>query len=227
MGKLFDPESRLMQALSKYTTVLLCGVLWLLCCIPVITIGASTTSMYRMMFNVRADKIAGFGKFFETFRKEFKKSTILWLIDIACLVVLIAIFNLISLSGNSETPSLPLLVIFFIPFFAWMLTFTYVFALTSFFENEIGPTIRNGLLIALRYLKCTLPILLLSFLPIIGYVISEYYFLVLLPIWVLVLIPLIFYFQSYFFLKAFSDLIPRKPDSSLSEGSGSVDEISG
>ena len=227
MGKLFDPESKLMQALTKYATVLLCGVLWLLCCLPVITAGAATTSMHRMMFNIREDKIAGFKKFFQTFGKEFKKSTILWLIDMVCIVVLLFLFNLISTSNGTDTLSLPLLVIFFLPFFTWMLSFAYVFPLTAFFENTVGATIRNGFLIAVRYLKYTLPILGLSILPVIGYIFSEYYFLLLLPIWLLILLPLIFYLQSYFFLKIFSDLIPGKPDSSLSEGSGSVDEVTG
>ena len=227
MGKLFDPESKLMQALTKYATVLLCGVLWLMCCLPVITAGAATTSMHRMMFNIREDKIAGFKKFFQTFGKEFKKSTILWLIDMVCIVVLLFLFNLISTSNGTDTLSLPLLVIFFLPFFTWMLSFTYVFPLTAFFENSVGATIRNGFLIAVRYLKYTIPILGLSILPLIGFIVSEYYFLLLLPIWALVALPLIFYLQSYFFLKIFSDLIPGKPDSSLSEGSGSVDEVTG
>ena len=227
MGRLFNPESNLMQALTKYAMVLLCGVLWLLCCLPVVTAGASTTTMHRMMFNLREDKVAGLGKFFETFGKEFKKSTILWLIDIACMIVLLFFFNLIGLSGEGGKVSLFLLVIFFLPFFTWLLSFTYVFPLTAYFENSIGATLRNGFLIATRYIRYTIPILAMSFLPMIGFLISEYYFLVLLPIWIMVILPLIFYFQSYFFLKIFSDLIPGKPDSSLSEGSGSVDEVTG
>ena len=227
MGRLFDPESNIMQILTRYATVFLCGMVWFVCCIPVITAGASTTAMHRMMFNLRQERPAGIGLFFKTFIKEFPKSTVLWLIDLLCVGLLYVLFCLTAPSGNEGAGIALLLVVFFLPFFLWMFTFAYVFPLTSFFENRILTTIWNGLLISIRYFRSTIPVLALSMIPVIGFIISEYYFIVLVPIWIMIIIPLIFYFQSYFFLKVFSDLIPGKPDSSLSEGSGSVDEITG
>ena len=227
MGRLFNYDSPFMQTLTRFATVFFCGICWLLCCIPIITAGASNVAMYRMMFNIREEKPAGAGMFFKTFAKEFGKSTILWLIDLIFVALLAIGYWMIASASEKGTGSALLLIVFFIPFFLWMTTFAYVFPLNSYFENTIGRTILNGLLISLRYLRFTVPVLAMSLIPIIGFVISEYYFILLLPLWVLVAIPLIFYFQSHFFLKVFTDLIPAEENSGLSEGSGSVDEISG
>ena len=56
MRSFFDMDSPVMQAMNKLGSVILMSLLWLVCCLPVVTIGAATAALYRMMFNLREDK---------------------------------------------------------------------------------------------------------------------------------------------------------------------------
>ena len=40
--KLFDPDSPIMSFLARVADLVILNVLWLLCCLPVVTAGAST-----------------------------------------------------------------------------------------------------------------------------------------------------------------------------------------
>lgn len=46
MGNFLSTDGKLMENLGKASDTVLLGVLWLICCIPIITIGASTTAAY-------------------------------------------------------------------------------------------------------------------------------------------------------------------------------------
>ena len=57
------------------------GILWLLCCLPVITIGASSTAMYyTMVKSVRHGRGHVSREFFGAFRRNFKAATLAWLV---------------------------------------------------------------------------------------------------------------------------------------------------
>ncbi|MCQ2400498.1 MAG: YesL family protein [Lachnospiraceae bacterium] len=219
MGKLFSTESNIYQKLSKWANVLLCGFAWLLCCIPIITIGASCTAMYRMMFNIRDDKPAGFGPFFTVFGKEFAKSTLIWLCDLLCVFILYIIFGYTASVGISDTKGILTFVLFLLPFFIWMFTFLYVFALNSFFENTVLNTIRNGLVMSFRYYRYSILSMAVTVIPFFLYMfLGDYYFLLYgLPILIFVLLPLIMYWKSGFFLKVFENFVPKKEETIKSE----------
>ena len=214
MGRLFDTESSIYQTLNKYATVLMCGLAWFLCCIPVITIGASCTAMYRMMFNIRDDRPAGFGQFFRVFAKEFVKSTLVWILDILCVFILYLILGFTSADGSNGTKAFISLMLFLIPFLIWLFTFLYVFALTSFFENTVLHTILNGLIMSLKYYRYTIFAMAVTVIPFFLYMIlGDYYFLMYgVPVLVFILLPLIFYWKSGFFLKVFENFIPKQEE---------------
>ena len=44
--KLFNPESRFMEALSTISDLMILNLVTLVCCLPVITIGAALTGMH-------------------------------------------------------------------------------------------------------------------------------------------------------------------------------------
>ena len=63
MRSIFDMDSPVMQAMNKLGSMIWISLLWLLCCLPAVTIGASTAALYRMMFNLREDKTCTAGAF--------------------------------------------------------------------------------------------------------------------------------------------------------------------
>ena len=197
-----------MQKLTRASHVFFCGAFFLICCLPVITAGASATAMYKMMFNLREDKGTRASDFFKVFARELKTSTVLWLLDLLFLALTGLFFYLILLTGTEGVVLYLMMFVFFLLLFGWAFTFSYVFAYTAYFQNTIGATVKNGFLMAISNRRSTIPVLFLSVIPVLGYMVSPYYFLVLLPLWVFVALPAIFYFRSGILLKVFSKYVP-------------------
>ncbi|MDO4488526.1 MAG: YesL family protein, partial [Eubacteriales bacterium] len=211
MGRLFSTETPIYQWLMKVSTILLTGIVWLLLCLPIITAGASTTAMYRIMFNIRDEKPSGIGHFFKYFAEEFKKGTLLFLIDILC-VILLAVIYLVLYSfvkvGNEVSV---LAAIFLVPLFIWMITFLYVFPLNAFFDNTVGRTILNAFMLSVRYFKYTVPSLFITMLPLFGFMLlGFYYFMYSVPFWFFIIIPVGEYIKSGLFKKAFIQIMPKQ-----------------
>lgn len=210
MGRLFDNDTPFMQKLQYASSVFFCGIFFLLTCLPVITAGAGATAMYRMMFNLREDKGTKAADFFRVFAEEFKKSTILWALDIAgALLILVLLYGIGLL--NPEGAGLAVcMAVFLVAVLLWAFTFCYVFPLEARFENTIGNIVKNGLIMSIRHRKQTIPALFLAMIPLFIYILSPYVFILLGPVWVFVLIPAIFYWQSGLFLKVFENYMPAE-----------------
>ena len=74
-------DNVIVRALNKICDMCCLNVLWLVCCIPVFTIGASTTALYTVMLKmVKNEEGYIFRGFFKAFKENFKQSTIMWLI---------------------------------------------------------------------------------------------------------------------------------------------------
>lgn len=75
-----NPDSPIIHTMTVIYDVLVTTVLFLLCCIPVVTIGAALTAMQATMMEIAADTSSGvLSRFFGSFRENFKLSTLLWL----------------------------------------------------------------------------------------------------------------------------------------------------
>ena len=74
-------DNCVMRALGKIGDKICLNVMWLICCIPIITIGASTTALYTVMLRmVKNEEGYIFRGFLKAFKSNFKQSTLIWLI---------------------------------------------------------------------------------------------------------------------------------------------------
>ena len=89
MGSFFGLDSPLMRFLSRLADIFILNILFLICCVPVITIGASATALYtvtlKMARNEESYMVKGFWK---AFKSNFKISTIVWLIMLVLGIIL-------------------------------------------------------------------------------------------------------------------------------------------
>ena len=79
--RLFNPDSPLMQFLTRLADLVILNILWILFSLPIVTLGASTTALYRSVLTL----IDGGGSstvllFWNAFRSNFKQSTLLFLV---------------------------------------------------------------------------------------------------------------------------------------------------
>ena len=73
--KLFDADGPLMQGLNKVADLMILNIIALLCCVPIITIGASITALYYMALKiVRGEEVYIFKGFMKSF-KHYRAGT--------------------------------------------------------------------------------------------------------------------------------------------------------
>lgn len=151
MKWLFDMENPVMRSLSAAADLIVLNLLTILCCLPVLTMGAALTALNAAAIRiVRGEETAPVKDYFRAFRENFKKGTVLGLIFLLIFVVLLADY----LAAGSYVPILRP-VIAAIALLVLMLG-QYAFALLARYENTLRGTLKNALLLAVGYFPRTL-----------------------------------------------------------------------
>ena len=81
---IFSYESKFSQTLLKFCSACYLNLLWILCSLPIFTMGAATTALYYSTLKIVRGEDSHLTKlFFRSFRQNFKQATLLWLILLA------------------------------------------------------------------------------------------------------------------------------------------------
>ena len=139
--KLFNIESSLMRFFTKVGDLILLNFLWILCCLPVITIGASTTAMYSCLLN-RSIESSTVKRFFKSFASNLGQATILLLVEV---VAFLLVYVNIRYYMNYLTESpIVMQVVLMIPSILILTVSSYIFPLQAHFANTIKQTLKNA-----------------------------------------------------------------------------------
>ena len=172
MGKLFDLDSPLFSGLNKLADLIYLNILTMICCIPIITIGASMTALnYVALKIVRNEEGYITRAFFKSFKQNFKQATVIWLLLLLIAGVLagdVFIFSYSTLTFPAWM-RIALAVVAFILVFAMM----HVFPVLARFENSIKQTLKNSLYMGILSLPKTILMMVCWAVPI---VISIFFF---------------------------------------------------
>ncbi|EET59115.1 hypothetical protein BRYFOR_09024 [Marvinbryantia formatexigens DSM 14469] len=150
--------------LNKIGDIVLCNLLFLLCCIPVVTIGPSLTALYHCMLRTVKGNLNGAVKtFFRAFRENFRQSLTVWLLILAAGLILL--FNIRFLQSRTESAALALLwcsagILCLLFLFA-----LYIFPVIAAFSNRLSALCRNAFLLAFMHFPTTLLLAVITLLP--------------------------------------------------------------
>lgn len=158
--KMFQQEAPLMRGLAFAFNLIALNMLFLLFCLPVITIGASCTALHGMARRLlNGDDAKLFANFRRLFSENFKQATLAW---IPLLLTGALLFVNLALPGESGAlVRVAALCIGAI----WFLILLYIFPLISRYESGLLAYFRNALLIAVLQLPRTLLLALTVLLP--------------------------------------------------------------
>lgn len=161
MGSFFNMDSPVMRFLSRLCDLMILNILCLICCIPIVTIGASITALYSVTLKMVKGEDSYIAKgFFKGFRQNFKISTIIWLILLVIGALLAFDFRATNMLPAAFQNVFRVLVGAFITFY--ILLFSYIFPYIARFENGIKDTIKNSVLISILNLPRTILIVLFT-----------------------------------------------------------------
>ena len=153
---LFKPDSALMITMSRITDYIFLSLFWMLCCIPVVTIGASTAALYDASFRAfRRNERNTWQRFFQVFRRNWKAGILPTLVFLLAgwglLKAAVALWNL-AVAGTISWMLFAALI-----FVAVVLlgVLSVLFPVLSRFENSLGGLLKNTLFLALANLPRT------------------------------------------------------------------------
>lgn len=169
--KFFDLDSPLMQILTKMADLMWLNILTMICCIPIVTAGASITAMHYMALKiVRNEETYITRGFFKSFKENFGQATIIWLILLAVAAVLAGDYYIILKSGLEINRVIKIIIMAMSIFV--LFTAVMVFPVQAKFANPISRTIKNAFAISILQFPKTLLMMVLTLFPIVLCVVS-------------------------------------------------------
>ena len=162
--KLFSMDGKFLNFFNRITDLIILNLLWILCCLPVFTIGAATSALYQVTLQMAEDREAYIAKsFFYAFRENFRQATISWLICLIAMLVLLTDLSVVShfFAGSSTFFSVPFFMLAFLLFCVVL----YIFPVIAYFKNSLEKIFINSFRLALGNFTTTLQLLFLSLLP--------------------------------------------------------------
>ena len=137
-------QNLILDSFSRIFDCLLLGILWSVCSLPVITMGASCTALYYAYNkSVRQDGGHLCREFFHAFKTNFKQSTIVWLIILAIFLLLYG--DLYIVTGYLQTiPMAGILLAFAVTLLVVAVTWcAYLFPYIARFELGTKEVMKN------------------------------------------------------------------------------------
>ncbi len=152
-SRLFDRAAPLWRAAETIGDIITVNIMLLLTAVPVVTLGAGLTAAYDTAHRLqsRASEEGAARLFWRSFRANFGKATVIWLVVGTMGVGLLASWMLFL------APEL--VVLKMLATIVYLLVFPCVWALQARFENTALRTLRNAALVAVARLPFTLGVL--------------------------------------------------------------------
>lgn len=141
----FSTEGKLAGFLNRIGDLIWLNVLTLVCCIPIVTVGAAVAAMLQLtMKMVKNEEGALTASYFRAFRENFTQATAIWLIGGGLSLFLYLDIRLLGTVEYSFVQPYKI-VLFVLMLFVMMFTF-FSLAVSARFENTLKNTIKNGIL---------------------------------------------------------------------------------
>lgn len=172
MGRFFDMDSPLVQALGKMADLMWLNLLVIFTSLPIFTFGAAITAAHYVALKIKRGEEGYVTKdYFRSFKENFKQSTIIWLLTILVAGVMLGDMFIMFYSEATEIASwiqvlvmaAGILVIF---------TLMWVFALQAKFSNAIKVTIKNAFAVSIWQFPKTILMVVASCVPVVVCLVS-------------------------------------------------------
>ena len=216
MRGLFSMDSPFFQFLSRMADLIVLNLIFIVCCVPVITIGPALTALNYVTLKTAAGEDCFIVRsFFKSFRQNFRQALIIWLL---MLVVGGALaYNFYTLWGSSDQLQIIILIFSGIAAVGWIMIALYVFPLLAKFDNTVYKTLLNAMVMSVANFTKTISAFMLVF----SCALLTFYTLDTIRwgilAWLVIGFSLIAYFNSMLFNKVFAKYIPTESEEEKEE----------
>ena len=154
-GSLFD---RIFGFLGQLIAL---NLLWIVCSLPIITAGASTTALFYCTLKLHKDgDIRVLHDFFKSFKQNFRQSTLIWILMAAAgIFIYMEKEALATMPGSMSQIFNYVIFAVYIPLVAVAL---YVFPTVAAFENKTMTLITNAFYFAVKHIGYALAVAVIT-----------------------------------------------------------------
>lgn len=214
MGRFFNMDNKFFVFMGRLADLCMLNILCIICCIPVITAGASLTALYYVTLKMaRNEESYIFRSFFKSFKQNFRQATVINLIMLAAAALLYLDTRITKAMADPMGKILAMIFALFT--MIYLIILLYLYPVLAKFYNSVKNTFKNALLMGIRHLPYTFLMLAVCASPLLILFIPSFQVQMFL-ILVLILIgpALAAYCNSHFFVRIFDKYIPEEADAS-------------
>ena len=211
MKGILSYDSKLMVMLGHLADIMLLNLVFLLSCLPVVTIGAAFTAMYSAS-RASAEDRPWFKANLRAFKSSFLRSTLAYLIML--IPIGGAVWAAVVCWVNRETlPNyMPAFICACIGAALLICMMQMCLLFYSRFEVGLGRLLKNGVFLVLGYLVRSVLIGIGGWLPVLMFFVTPYTFQQLTPVWVLLYFSTVSAVSVWLMKRPFESMIQDMED---------------
>lgn len=157
MWSIFELDSPYNRIITKTVQIVYLNFLWLICCLPIVTIGASTTALYYVAMRMARNEEGYITKdFMKSFKLNFRQATILWGIILLIGFILVQDYRYFNYMGSllGKIGSILMLIVF-------TAVTIFLFPVLSRFDNTKRNIMKTAFYMAASHWPSTLILILM------------------------------------------------------------------
>lgn len=154
MKKLFDSGNVLWRAVSRLADYMMLSLCWLLCSLPLVTLGATCTALYDCAAHCFHDGEEGmFRRFFRTLKNELGRGVLISLVWGVLAAVLYIGYQVLYQQAAGSTGWTVFSLVYLCSLFIPLATLSWVICVNSRFAYPFGTLHRNAFIFAFAHLS--------------------------------------------------------------------------
>ena len=211
MSNFFNMDNSLWRFLGRLADVMILNIVFLITCLPVVTIGAAWTSLSYVTLKMSRDEESYIVKsYFKAFRQNFRQATAIWGIALVAMFIFYMDFHIVKNMDQSMAQMM------------FILTLLYVFPVLAKFDNTIMNTIKNAFFMAIGNLPRTLLMIVVIVGSVVLTFLSQQTIAIGLLVWIMCGFALIAFLNAHILVKVFDRYIPDEEESG-NDSASSID----
>jgi len=161
MNNWLNPDNKFFTFMGKAFDMVVLNTIWLILCIPIITIVPATTALYYAVVKViRRERSYAIKEFFRSFKRNFKQGAVFSVLALLLVFVMYIDFRyaweLMKIQDSSGSTYFGVFLVIAILFSSM---FAYISPLLSRFEMKISGILKTAFVMATRHLLTTVVLL--------------------------------------------------------------------
>ena len=214
MKRLFSPEGALFRITERLTNLVVLNLLYLVFCIPIVTIGPATAALHYVTLKYAAneeDRV--WAPFIHSFRQNLKQGILVGLIATAVGVFLaFDLYWIYQMVNAGQAFDKVVLVLVSLACIVYLMMTAYIYPLLARYDNSLKQMFRTAIILAIRHLPATLCMAVISAAPIILLMYTPTTFMVSLTFYFFIGFAAIAFLHDKLIHRIFLQYTPKEPE---------------